>query len=217
MSTVDEFQLIKEFNKRYEKYLFNHLKNKRILTYRNNAKIEYCSKEYFENLNQIFLNGRKLKLEKKELSYPDPALYFFIKKKFNVHKNELEKIQINHNMCMAAEDSLGDLLEEYIYTSSRDSGWVWCSGNIVRSIDFIKKNLDNSWEMLQIKNSDNSENSSSKTVRKGTPIKMWFRRFSKRKENYTNWPELNKLMLTNIFFNFSVSIKELGKSVSVSS
>ena len=199
MSTVDEFNIIKEFNEVNEKSLFNHLKNKKILAYRSNSKIKYCSKEYFDKLEQTFLNGRKLKLEKKELSYPDPALYFYIQKKFNIKENELEKIQINHNMCMTAEDSLGDLLEEYIYENSKDNGWVWCSGNIVRSIDFIKKNLDDSWEMLQIKNSDNSENSSSKTVRKNTPIKMWFRRFSKRKDNYTNWTELNNLMSTNIF------------------
>jgi len=199
MSTDDEFEKIKEFNEVHEKSLFNHLKNKRILAHRSNSKNKYCSKEYFDQLQQTFLNGRKLKLEKKELSYPDPALYFYIQKKFKVKEDELEKIQINHNMCMTAEDSLGDLLEEYIYENSKNNGWVWCSGNIVRSIDFIKKNLDGSWAMLQIKNSDNSENSSSKAVRKDTPIKIWFRRFSKRKVNYTNWAELNNLMSTNIF------------------
>jgi len=47
-------------------------------------------------------------------------------------------------------------------------------------------------ENVQIKNSDNSENSSSKKVRKGTPIKMWFRRFSKK--YVYNWEELHVLM-----------------------
>ena len=60
-------------------------------------------------------------------------------------------------------------------------------------MDFIKKTKNNKkepWFALQVKNSDNSENSSSNKVRKGTKIKIkhWFRRFSKK--NKTNWDKL---------------------------
>ena len=78
-----------------------------------------------------------------------------------------------------------------IYSKIKSENWVWCTGSILRSIDFIKENKDNkknSWIMLQIKNSDNSENSSSSKVRKGTNIKKWFRRFSTR--DATNWDKL---------------------------
>ena len=98
-------------------------------------------------------------------------------------------------MGMSAEDLIGHTLEEYIYSETKSENWIWCSGSILRSIDFIKKETvgeNTIWKMLQVKNSDNSENSSSKKVREGTPIKHWFRRFSKRKAH--NWEKLNELM-----------------------
>ena len=51
------------------------------------------------------------------------------------------------------------------------------------------------WKMLQVKNSDNSENSSSKKIREGTQIKHWFRRFSK--QNKHNWEKLHKILDIN--------------------
>ena len=43
------------------------------------------------------------------------------------------------------------------------------------------------WRLLQIKNRDNSENSSSMAIRKGTSIEKWFRSFSKKTD--TNWDQ----------------------------
>jgi hypothetical protein len=48
------------------------------------------------------------------------------------------------------------------------------------------------WYALQIKNRDNSENSSSKAVRDNTDIQKWFRTFSKTGK--TNWDNLPPLM-----------------------
>ena len=126
---------------------------------------------------------------------PDDAVYIYIKKKFNKTDEEIKLIKESHNIGMSVEDLIGHTLEEYIYSKTSSDNWIWCSGNILRSIDFIKKEKIEdkiNWKMLQIKNSDNSENSSSKKVRQGTPIKHWFRRFSKRKAY--NWKELNELM-----------------------
>ena len=92
---------------------------------------------------------------------------------------------------MDAENRFGYYLEEFIYNNIKKKNWIWCTGSILRGIDFIKKDTKNKnepWIMLQIKNSDNSENSSSNKIRKGTNIKKWFRRFSMR--NDTNWDKL---------------------------
>lgn len=48
-----------------------------------------------------------------------------------------------------------------------------------------------SWYALQVKNRDNTENSSSSAIRDGTIIKWWFRTFSTR--NQTNWERFPNL------------------------
>jgi hypothetical protein len=55
----------------------------------------------------------------------------------------------------------------------------------VKHVDFVKKKPDGTWQMLQIKNRDNSENSSSKAIRVGTDIKHWYRSFSRK--DLKNW------------------------------
>lgn len=62
-------------------------------------------------------------------------------------------------------------------------------GSTIDAVDFCK--ADGS--LLQIKTSDNSENSSSSRVRQGTPIGKWFRRFSRRPGVY-NWESLNRML-----------------------
>lgn len=62
-----------------------------------------------------------------------------------------------------------------------DDDWVWCAGEVVKAVDFIRpsKQAGVDWESLQIKNRDNSENSSSSAIRNGTDIKKWYRTVSK--------------------------------------
>ena len=52
--------------------------------------------------------------------------------------------------------------------------------------------------MLQVKTSNNSENSSSIRVRNGTEIRIWFRRFF-NKANTFNWVALNEIIGRDIF------------------
>ena len=89
---------------------------------------------------------------------------------------------------MSAENIAGAFLEEYIAEQLISQGWHCCWGETMKSVDFCK--FDG--QLLQVKNSDNSENSSSKSVRDGTTIKKWFRRFSKT--GGTNWNKLNELV-----------------------
>lgn len=46
------------------------------------------------------------------------------------------------------------------------------------------------WEAVQVKNRDNTENSSSSAIRQGTTIEKWFRTYSKpsrKRATNTNW------------------------------
>jgi len=179
-----EFNIIKEFGKDYPETL---------------KKIKKCdrfSDQYYNKLFKNFINGREKIKFKKSGTTPDKAVYYFIKQKGFKNK-ELEKIKKYHIIAMAVETRIGLFLEDYIHTKIKDLGWVWCSGNVIQSIDFIKKNKDNSWEKLQVKNSKNSENSSSNKVRVDTDIKYWFRRF--HTTGKTNWELLNKIMSVKCF------------------
>ena len=190
MKLDEEFKIIKEFAKE-NKNLFSD--GKKILSHRS-KKVDYFSNQHLDQIKENFIESRDFK-NKEVSTVPDDAVYIYIKKKFNKTDKEIKLIKESHNMGMSAEDLIGHTLEEYIYSETNSENWIWCSGNILRSIDFIKKEIDGEntiWKMLQIKNSDNSENSSSKKVREGTPIKHWFRRFSKRKAH--NWEKLNELM-----------------------
>ena len=190
MNLDEEFEIIKEFAKENANMFPDGGK---VLSYRL-KKAKYLSNEHLQKIKNNFIDSRTF--NNKEIStVPDVSVYSYIKKKYDKTDEEINAIKESHNICMSVEDLIGHTLEEYIYSVTNKDGWIWCSGNILRSIDFIKKEINGEqivWKMLQIKNSDNSENSSSKNVRKGTPIKMWFRRFSK-KYAY-NWEELHVLM-----------------------
>jgi len=197
-----EFNLIKEFGKDYP----NTLK-----------KIKNCdrfSDQYYIKLFKNFISGRgKIEFKKSE-TMPDKAVYYFIKQK-GFKSIEVEKIKKYHIIAMAVENKIGLFLEEYIYTKIKDLGWVWCSGNVVQSIDFIKKDKDDNWEKLQVKNSKNSENSSSNKVREDTDIKHWFRRFHTTGE--TNWELLNKIMSVKCFseIDFLKFLKNKAKNLTL--
>lgn len=119
----------------------------------------------------------------------DPILDEIISSRVNhTTEDDLENIKYGHRLSMSAENIAGGFLEEYIAEELISQGWHCCWGETMKSIDFC--NVDD--QLLQVKNSDNSENSSSKTVRDGTPIKKWFRRFSKT--GATNWSALNELV-----------------------
>ncbi len=115
---------------------------------------------------------------------PDEMVSVILKNFYKHPSEKLKNIQTEHQHSMAAENIVGELLERYIDSVLSNHGWVWCCGALVKHVDFIKKE-DNGYRMLQIKNRDNSENSSSKAIRDGTIIEHWFRTFSRT--GRTNW------------------------------
>ncbi len=100
---------------------------------------------------------------------------------------QADLVVLHHRQAMAAENILGHLLEEYIASSVAPQGWFCCWGTSVRAVDFCSKD----GRLLQVKNRDNSENSSSVKVRDGTVIEMWFRTYSQT--GATNWPKLQAI------------------------
>ncbi len=94
--------------------------------------------------------------------------------------------------AMGAENLVGDLLERYLASVLEPHGWIWCSGAMVKAVDFIlpPSTSGGSWRMLQVKNRDNSENSSSSAIRAGTEIEKWHRTFSKKAgANWSVFPD----------------------------
>lgn len=149
-------------------------------------KINVGTFEYYLKLSDCFFKARaKIEGPKPPETIPDNMVSYILELFFNYSSVETEKIKIEHQHSMAAENMIGFLLEKYIGSTLENHGWAWCSGDFIRAIDVIKKNPDGSWYLLQIKNRDNTENSSSSAIRTGTTIQKWFRGFSKKQG--TNW------------------------------
>lgn len=119
---------------------------------------------------------------------PDPIVSDIMKKSYGYTDSNIGMFMVSHQHAMAAENVVGSLLESYIESELQPEGWSRCCGDFVRGIDFIKFN-GREWIAIQIKNRDNTENSSSSKIRDGENIQKWFRRFSKRDaDNWNNLP-----------------------------
>lgn len=97
------------------------------------------------------------------------------------------KITHAHRLSMSAENILGLLLEEYLADNLHDYGWYCAWGETVKSVDFVHEDGN----LLQIKNRSNSENSSSRSIRKGTKITKWYRIKATRIKYM--WNSLNRI------------------------
>jgi len=148
------------------------------------AGIKVLAEKYFSAF-------RKSNFPAKPGTVPDEIVSLVMEIAYDYDAEKLERIKTEHQHSMCAENTVGALLERYLDSVLRPSGWCWCCGDFVKAVDFVKRENKN-WIALQIKNRDNSENSSSKAIREGTKIQKWFRSFSKKKE--TNWNDLPTLM-----------------------
>lgn len=127
----------------------------------------------------------------------DPALGVMVQERLHLTDQDLsEKIEA-HQLFMSAENIQGNLLEEYIASVAEPQGWIWARGEALRACDFVKpSNIITTY--IQIKNRDNTENSSSSAIRRGTQIQKWFRLKTLHKSGipYPSfmWDRLNSLM-----------------------
>lgn len=142
----------------------------------------------------------------------DPIISTIVKVAKGLKEEEIKAAEINHILFMSAENVQGGLLEEYIASQVKAYGWLWCAGQVLRAIDFC--NSDGSL-CLQIKNKYNSENSSSSSIREGTPIQKWYRLDKEDQDGkiYPKymWAKLNDIINTHKTKNTDAAGKELPK------
>lgn len=120
---------------------------------------------------QGFVSGRQNKGPVAPKTIPDERAKDILYTAYSTPADNLDEAILYHMKCMGAENFIGWILESYIASEAEQIGWVWCSGAMIRAVDFIKPIEEGKWLMLQIKNRSNSENSSSSRARIGTPIK----------------------------------------------
>jgi hypothetical protein len=145
------------------------------------------STDYIKKQAIGFAESRKPKAPKPPETIPDEMVSIILEEYFQIEKAKLGHVKVEHQLSMGAENLVGELLERYLASVLENNGWIWCSGAMVRAVDFIKPPTTptDDWRTLQVKNRDNSENSSSSAIRIGTTIEKWHRTFSKR--TGTNW------------------------------
>jgi hypothetical protein len=144
---------------------------------------------YLERWIKAYSNGYANRPSKRNgqqsSTFPDEVLRHIYQLRFEKTDEEIDIVSEGHVAMMTLENIIGDLLEEYIDCELNNKGWICCWGKIVRHVDFCHSD----GTLLQIKNSDNSENSSSRIVRSGTGIIKWFRRKSRKRNEY-DWQGL---------------------------
>lgn len=118
----------------------------------------------------------------------DPALEIVTRIRGHLPKADAKKGLRVHCDAMAYENAIGALLEEFVANRLAGHGWHCAWGSTVDKVDFVGPRN----RLLQIKNGSTTENSSSRTVRDGTTIEIWWRRDSNNGKD--NWSELRKVI-----------------------
>lgn len=179
MHHQDKFELIIKFLRSHPHMLSGR---NRVINLFTDSGVDSLYEKYNHAINS--------RLELSEpTTIPDEAVSLILGVNFDYTRDELERIKVDHQRSMAAENMVGALLERYIASVLEPHGWVWCAGDFVRAVDFIKF-TNNGWLQLQVKNRNNTENSSSSAIRIGTDIEKWFRTYSRvtsRRPERTNW------------------------------
>lgn len=142
---------------------------------RASKKAPFNSEEWWRKWALKYVNGRELRPPSFPKTKSDPVVTHILKNFFDIPDDQLETAIWNHASAMAAENIIGSLLEAYLASHLEPNGWIWCSGETVKSIDFILVDDVGDFHPLQVKNRSNSENSSSAAIRDGTSIQKWHR------------------------------------------
>jgi hypothetical protein len=172
--------------------------------YRHGDKAKYL-KRWTKKYLKGFSSRPSVRTGKPSGTVPDPLVKLIFEYRLDLG-GKGGRYEAGHSAMMTIENIVGDFLEEYLDIKLRDKGWYCCWGSTVDAVDFCHRDGG----LLQVKNSDNSENSSSSRVRQGTEIRKWFRRFSGRPNEF-NWDALQELTgdssLTEVEFrNFIMDI-----------
>ena len=170
--------------------------NPQELGWRGKNKPDPTNKNDHEIIGLKYLKSiRKDIYPKSPSTIPDQMVSEILDIYFKYPREKLDQMKLEHQHSMAAENAIGTLLEKYIDGVARNYGWVHCSGELVKKVDFIKED-NGAYRLLQVKNRDNSENSSSSAIRNGTTIEKWFRSFSR--SGRTNWESFPDKQLSQV-------------------
>lgn len=153
---------------------------------------EIGSAEYLRRQAAAFSAARDPRSPQAPATVPDAMVSVILEEYFDIPPADLERVKREHSLSMGAENLVGELLERYLASILEPRGWIWCSGAMVKAADFVKPPAmaGAAWRLLQVKNRDNSENSSSSAIRAGTVIEKWHRTFSKRVgSNWAAFPD----------------------------
>ncbi len=159
-----------------------------------NKKVEIVDlDEYVKKWVTKYINGYENRPSKRRGNPSNTVADSLMKEiyhKLHPHLEDkvVEIVAAGHSTMMTIENIVGDMLEEYLSGKLAAHGWRCCWGTTVKSVDFINDN----GTLLQVKTSDNSENSSSSAVRIGTSIEKWYRRVSTKADTY-RWDDLIKM------------------------
>ncbi len=171
------------------------LDRKKLFPNQNKDSEEKCLRNWINGYMQSINNLPSSHIGEAKKTCSDPALAKIVKISCKLDDAEIENMEAAHNLFMSAENIQGELLEEYIAENVDDYDWVWCSGNTLRAVDFCKR--DGS-ALLQVKNKNNTENSSSSAIRTGTEIKKWYRLKTKKEGKKSRpsyeWEKLNNII-----------------------
>ena len=148
-----------------------------------NKKIKPVSRALVTNdIEQFFQKNKGLS---KQTTVADELVSDMLELIGSVEPEKRIQVQEQYNRQKQIEMMIGDFLEMYLLKHSFAYGWVQ-TGNCITGTDMIKKNADGKWWKLQIKNSDNTPNSSSAGFIEDK-AQTWKRRNSKKGTQY--WHE----------------------------
>lgn len=179
-SSIDELNSFKTI---YE-FLIQHPGS---ATWKKKINLDLYNPEQVDALFKKYVSGKSFKLSQPR-TIIDKAVKTVLVYAYNFDISTVDELLLNHQYSMLAENQIGDLLEKYLASRLEPLGWVWCSGSIVNKIDFIKYD-GKEWVLLQIKNRESTENSSSSAIRNNTNIIKWFRLSNKGVYCWNKFPE----------------------------
>ncbi|MGP8217705.1 MAG: SinI family restriction endonuclease [Bacteroidia bacterium] len=151
-------------------------------------------KDYVETWVRKYLtaynNRPSIRKKKPSGTFPDPIMKAILQVRLpKADGTFINQLEAGHQAMMNIENLVGELLEEYLSDKLSKDGWCCCWGSTIDAVDFCK--VDGT--LLQVKNSSNSENSSSVKVRLGTSILKWYRRMATKRESFM-WEKLHELV-----------------------
>ena len=149
-------------------------------------------KKWLTQYNNGYVGRSSVRKSNVPGTIPDPMVEIVIRNRLKLLNNtQVNDINWGHRVGMQAENIIGALLEEYLAINLEKYRWYCAWGASIKAVDFVSSNQ----KLLQVKNRDNSENSSSRKVRDGTKIISWYRSKSTKLEY--KWEEINEICGTD--------------------